>query len=128
MPKPFHLGCDWCMDPNCPGRNGIWTFPAVRWLLDPDYYALPPDFGWAPPDKMPVRREYVEYQKYHPETFYGMKGGGLKSSYPVIGQPTDTSQLGYYYQKVPQWQPIPGRGIIDRWLSTRTVYGRSASR
>lgn len=23
--------------------------------------------------------------------------------------PTDTTQLGYYYQKVPTWAPVPGR-------------------
>lgn len=111
MPCPLHGGCDTCWDASCPGGKGFWTFPAVRWALDPGYYAVAPDHGWAPPDKAPVRRSYVTYSQYHPQTWYGAQAGGKgrkNKSYPIIGQPTDTAQMGYYYQQVPTWKPRPG--------------------
>jgi len=40
LPCPFHGACNYCGSPNCPGNHGIWTIPAVRWAVDPNYYAL----------------------------------------------------------------------------------------
>ena len=103
MPLPFHGCCDYCADANCPGKKGFWTFPAVRWALDPDYYTVSPDYGWSPPAKVPVRRSNVTYSDYGPAT--SGAGRQVATRRPIIATPTDTTQLGYYYQHVPTWQP-----------------------
>lgn len=113
MPLPFHGCCNYCADSNCPGGKGFWTFPAVRWILDPDYYAVAPDYGWSPPARVPVRRQNVTYANYGPAA-WGAKGSASPAAHrrPIIATPTDTTQLGYYYQHVPTWQarnilPVP---------------------
>ncbi|MGZ0172787.1 MAG: hypothetical protein ACKVHE_24885 [Planctomycetales bacterium] len=105
MPLPFHGCCDYCADANCPGKKGFWTFPAVRWALDPDYYAVSPDYGWSPPAKVPVRRSNVTYTNWGPNNARGGGNGQAATRRPIIATPTDTTQLGYYYQHVPTWQP-----------------------
>jgi hypothetical protein len=114
MPLPFHGCCDYCGDANCPGKKGLWTFPFVRWVLDPDYYTVAPDYGWSPPARVPVRRQNVTYQNYGPNAWGGAGAGdsnagaagqGQPQRRPIIATPTDTTQLGYYYQHVPTWQP-----------------------
>lgn len=67
-----------------------------------------PDTGWAPPARMPVNYDGVWYGAYHPQAWYGNPGGGFMANYPVVYQPNDTTQLGYYYHKVPTWQSRPG--------------------
>lgn len=111
MPLPFHGCCDYCADANCPGKKGFWTFPAVRWVLDPDYYTVSPDYGWSPPGKVPIRRSNVTYQNWGPNQWNSYAGMSKKRA-PIIATPTDTTQLGYYYQHVPTWQsknilPVP---------------------
>lgn len=59
----------------------------------------------------PVPRVPVSYRRYWPDRWYGMPGGGISPKAPrapVIYMPNDTTQLGYYYQRVPRWQPRPG--------------------
>jgi hypothetical protein len=115
MPLPFHGCCDYCADPGCPGKKGLWTFPFVRWVLDPDYYAVAPDYGWSPPARVPVRRQNIPYQNYVPQNWTGQQANGnapAAQGRPIIATPTDTTQLGYYYQHVPTWQsmnnlPVP---------------------
>lgn len=105
MPRPLHGCCDYCAEPGCPGKKGCWTFPIVRWILDPDYYAVAPDYGWSPPAKVSIRRQNVTYGNYAAN---GQRGGGNGQSMrraPFVGTPTDTTQLGYYYQHAPTWQP-----------------------
>jgi hypothetical protein len=67
-----------------------------------------PDAGWAPPAHFPVNYDKTWYASYHPQAFYGNPGGGFIANYPVVYQPTDTTQLGYYYHNVPTWQSRPG--------------------
>lgn len=62
-----------------------------------------PDSGWAPPQSMPMTRTSRSYTAYNN---YGM--GGYAPAAPMIYQPTDTTQQGYSYANVPQWQPNPG--------------------
>lgn len=110
MPCPLHGGCNTCWDARCPSGKGVWTTPAVRWMLDPNYYAVAPDHGWSPPDKAALNRGYITYGQYHPEEWYGTGSPGRARqvpSYPIVGQPTDTAQLGNYYQQVPMWKPRP---------------------
>ena len=110
MQVPLFGGCCACGNAYCSGGHSFWTFPAVRWTLDPNYYAVSPDHGWDVPGKWPVSRQYVTYTQYTPNDWYGAgtaKQSQPVRSYPVIGQPTDTAQMGYYYQQVPTWQPRP---------------------
>lgn len=106
---PLHQR-DYC-DPCSQDQHGIWTPPVVRWVVDPNYYTVAPDYGWSEPGKWPIVRRSPVYNKYTPDVWYGTGRGGQPQgaqAYPVIATPTDTSQLGYYYQTVPQWQPNPG--------------------
>lgn len=68
-----------------------------------------PGHGWCPPSKYPVSpRAGVAYIKYWP-TYWSGQGPGEPIQYnPVVYTPTDTTQLGYYYQHVPQWYRMPG--------------------
>ena len=69
-----------------------------------------PGIVWLP-SIHPVRRAPVYYQRYWPRRWYGTKGGGIAADAPrapVVYLPTDTTQMGYYYQRTPQWQPRPG--------------------
>ncbi|MEP3482207.1 MAG: hypothetical protein ABJZ55_23380 [Fuerstiella sp.] len=61
-----------------------------------------PDSGWAPPQTVPVTRMGGGYTAYNN---FGM--GGYPAAAPMVYQPTDTTQQGYSYANVPQWQPNP---------------------
>ncbi len=63
-----------------------------------------PDAGWNAPAHLPVNYDGVWYGSYLPQNAYGTQGGGFIANYPSVYQPTDTTQLGYYYAKVPTWQ------------------------
>lgn len=71
-----------------------------------------PDAGWNAPAHLPVNYDGAWYGSYLPQNAYGTSGGGFIANYPTVYQPTDTTQLGYYYNKVPTWQTrsdmIPG--------------------
>lgn len=97
----------------CTQQRGIYTRPAIRWLLDPNYYGVAPDYGWAPPGRSSIHRDNVTYRRFHPSVYYGQqtpKGREVKR-YPIIAQPTDTTQQGYYYQHVPVWGGAP-KGML----------------
>ena len=53
----------------------------------------------------------MTYQRYWPNAWYGQAGSGFTGvnvNYnPAVYMPTDTTQLGYYYQQVPFWRPVP---------------------
>lgn len=81
-----------------------------------------PDYGYSPPSKIPLLRRGVEYSAYYPNQWYGTGGDYCQSSAPMVYQPTDTTQLGFYYQHVPFWQPrpnfVPDRPIPADWHVT----------
>ncbi len=81
--------------------------PGAMWLVDPKTYILPSDFGWSYPIKRAIIRRNLTYQRYWPAQWTGERTKAAVSSYPMVAQPTDTMQLGYYYQHVPTWQPRP---------------------
>jgi hypothetical protein len=94
-------------------QKGMYTLPAIRWMLDPNYYGVAPDYGWGSPGRYPLERNNVTYRRFHPSVYYGnrrAKGQEVKR-YPIIAQPTDTSQHGYYYQHVPVWGGPP-KGML----------------
>lgn len=107
--------------PSCPPSSGpgyartcntdCCLKPAIKWLVCPRYYILPPDYGWNAPTKVPVNRNGVAYYRYWPEHWYGTGSSkpGEYRTYPTVGNPTDTTQLGYTYQHVPTWQSQPSR-------------------
>ncbi len=90
----------------CDSRCAGWTRPlfpnncAARCCATKAY----PDAGWNPPTHMPVNYDGAWYGSYLPQHAYGTPGGGFIANHPTVYQPTDTTQLGYYYHKVPTWQ------------------------
>ena len=64
--------------------------------------------GWQMPGRAPVDRLQVQYLRYYPQRWYGTPGSALPQVAPQVYMPTDTTQLGFYYQRVPTWQPVPG--------------------
>jgi len=82
--------------------------PLGAMLHEEDTYS--PDHGWSRVSKRPIRRMPVQYYRWWPNKWYGEPGSGLSRRaprFPVVHTPTDTTQLGAYYQRVPQWQPNP---------------------
>ena len=79
-----------------------------------------PDDGWARPIKHPIRRNPVEYRRYWPSKWWGQPGSALSArrpAFPQVYMPTDTTQLGYYYQAAPQWRPNPAMVPPMPWPS-----------
>ncbi|MBL8851980.1 MAG: hypothetical protein JNG89_20070 [Planctomycetaceae bacterium] len=61
-----------------------------------------PTAGWVAPGRIPMHRTWVPYWKFYPNQWSGQPAGP-QTRLPVIYTPTDTTQLGYYYQHVPHW-------------------------
>ncbi|HIF00951.1 MAG TPA: hypothetical protein EYG03_27625 [Planctomycetes bacterium] len=80
------------------------------------------DSGWSPPARLPVNRTGGWYQSYWPGKWYGNPGGGFQGGAPMVYQPTDTTQLGYSYNRVPTWRPNPG--MIPRVPSPSNYHTR----
>ena len=61
------------------------------------------NYGWGIPS---ARLSPVGgYTAWHPDVPFTQRGGRLPGGiYPTVYHPTDTTQLGYYYNKVPSWQ------------------------
>ncbi|MCA8982546.1 MAG: hypothetical protein KDA76_02205 [Planctomycetaceae bacterium] len=70
---------------------------------------LAPGTGWCAPGKVPMVRERVEYWKYYPNYWSGYGPGPATPYLPMVHTPTDTAQLGFYYQHVPTWTAQPWR-------------------
>ncbi len=66
-----------------------------------------PGTGYAPPGKAPIVRTNVGYGTAWPEYWNGQGYGTPIPFTPAVYTPTDTTQLGYYYQTVPTWVPMP---------------------
>lgn len=79
------------------------------------------DAGYSPPAKYPLLRRGVQYSEYYPAYWYGT-GPMPAATAPMVYQPTDTTQLGFYYQHVPFWMPdpnrVPARPIPAQWNVT----------
>ena len=104
------IGCPAFQFGNCGPGNGCMTNSCLSNSLIGRCCGTKayPDSGWAPPAHLPVNRDRIWYGSYYPQAFYGSPGGGFVASYPQVYQPTDTTQLGYYYANVPTWQSRPG--------------------
>ncbi len=64
--------------------------------------------GWVPPSAQMIQRTPVQYQRYYSNQWMGQPGPTGAANYQQIYMPTDTTQLGFYYQSVPTWQPRAG--------------------
>jgi hypothetical protein len=54
-------------------------------------------------------RAAVTYRRWFPGAWTGEPSTADPNfRYPMVYTPTDTTQLGYYYQRVPVWQRMPG--------------------
>jgi hypothetical protein len=61
------------------------------------------NYGWGVPSSRlsPIGG----YTAWHPDVPYTQRGGRLPGGiYPTVYQPTDSTQLGYYYNHTPGWQ------------------------
>ncbi len=119
-----------CPNGGCPngychgGAHGLGCFQET-------YCKNSPDHGYSPPAKYPLHRRGVEYTSNFPSQWYGTPGASYVGA-PMVYQPTDTTQLGYYYQHVPFWRPtvgmLPQRPIPSQWHTTApTAYSTSFS-
>jgi len=106
----------------------------VRW--DEDWYGYQNQGPWMRPIRRPIYRVPVQYARYWPTSYYTGRNNP-RARYarplPMVYQPTDTTQLGFYHQRVPQWQPrpgaIPGAPWPPNWHYTiPTRYGAYDSR
>lgn len=84
------------------------------------YCTHSPDHGYSVPGKWPIQRYGVQYQHLFPYAWYSVyTGQPYVVAAPQIYQPTDTTQLGYYGQHVPFWQPnpamLPARPVPAQW-------------
>jgi hypothetical protein len=68
---------------------------------------LDPTRGFRPYASAPVYREAVVYYRYWPDKWYGDPSFNLRPMFPQVYMPTDTTQQGFYYARVPQWMPNP---------------------
>ena len=84
---------------------------------------LPPDYGWQAPIAYPVQRVPVKYHDYYPAQWYGLPGSQKARVAPTVFMPTDTTQLGYYHQQVPTWQPAAA-GSFPAPPDPRTLHRR----
>ena len=66
---------------------------------------LPPDHEFQRPVGYPVQRVPVTYQNWYPNQWYGLPGSQKAAVAPTVFMPTDTTQLGFYHQRVPTWKP-----------------------
>ena len=114
---PTGFGQD-CQSGACPTCRG----GCLHGKFGEHYCKHSPDYGYAPPTKYPLHRRGVEYTNYFPQKWYGAGADYSQSPAPMVYQPTDTTQLGYYYQHVPFWQPMPNRlpprPIPSQWHTT----------
>ncbi|VAX38216.1 hypothetical protein MNBD_PLANCTO02-3269 [hydrothermal vent metagenome] len=62
---------------------------------------------WEAPTTHRIYPGFFYYQRAYPDYWQGQPHPAIRRTAPVIFTPTDTTQLGYYYQHVPVWQPNP---------------------
>ncbi len=111
----------YCPDGSCPGGAGQCPYcqGGHGGCFNEHCCKHSPDYGYSPPAKYPLHRRGVEYTSYFPAQWYGAGADYSRSQAPMVYQPTDTTQLGFYYQHVPFWQPqpnrVPERPIPAQW-------------
>ena len=101
----------------------------------PGKLVVPPYYNWHRVVRRPIWRTPVVYNRYWPNHYYtggqAWSGVGAAQPLPVVTHPTDTTQMGVYYQQVPMWQPNPRMVPPTPWpwdwhytVPAQAVYGR----
>lgn len=119
-------GCSTCGTPTYQNGHGfshgqhfyVEQGPLSNMFTPDNSCTYSPGHGWSRPVAYPIERRPVEYQRFWPTRWYGQPGGGVAANaqhYPTVYQPTDTTQMGYYYQAVPQWRPNPSMVPPSPW-------------
>ena len=107
---------------NCPSGRCMRCRGCLSGKFCEHYCKHSPDYGYSPPSQYPLLRRGAEYTNYYPAAWYGAGADYSHSQAPMVYQPTDTTQLGFYYQHVPYWQPqpnmVPPRPIPAEWHIT----------
>ncbi len=115
------------------GDVGPKPGPLTTMLRDDGSCTLPPDHGWVQPQKgPPIERVPVTYSNFYPQYWHGDPRAAQSQQnaprFPQVSHPTDTTQLGYYYQTVPSWQPNPYMIPPDpnpfAWLDRQSAFGQ----
>ncbi len=127
---------DGYVDGTCPHCQGKHKHKGG--VFKEHYCTHSPDHGYSIPGKWPIQRRGVEYQHLFPPAYYSVyTGAPYLQAAPQVYMPTDTTQLGYYYQHVPFWQPapqmLPPRPVPAQWHHYAPVvyasqYGRMYSK
>lgn len=118
-------GCSNGMCGNCNGKKKCGMVPVDPCYCDPrdlELYSaqgynvpvavpLPPvvrstyNYGWGVPSSRLIRVG-ARYTQNQPEVPFTQSGGRLPGGqYPMVYQPTDTTQTGFYYVNTPRWMP-----------------------
>lgn len=93
------------------------------------------NYGWGVPSSRLTRINSF-YDQYYPNawtTQAGNEEARAANHPPVIYSPTDTTQFGFYYRRVPTWQPVPSiRGgtpvpLAARFVAAQPGYGYGAA-
>jgi len=120
--------------PNCQQCEIPLVTPLACWLIKPNAYILSSDHGWSYVIKRPIVTQNITYQHYWPQASQAAKNSRNRvpvSAYPMVAQPTDTMQLGYYYQHAPRWQPrpdmLPRPPIPSQWHIRKCGYRADGS-
>lgn len=111
---------------NCPTGDCPYCRGCFHGKFCDHYCKHSPGYGYTPPGKYPLLRRGVQYDTMYPAQWYGAGGECIVSSAPMVYQPTDTTQLGFYYRHVPFWQPYPNplpvRPVPAEWHVTPAPY------
>ncbi len=106
----YGAGCGVCGSGYCTNPCHAKLMHKLHWLSP--YHSgctHSPDHGWAPPGHFPQQRVAATYRNWFPNSWTGQPSNADPNfRYPMVYQATDTTQLGYYYQRVPQWLPRAG--------------------
>jgi hypothetical protein len=63
------------------------------------------NYGWGVPSSRLIRVG-AKYNQWYPDVPYTQTAGRLPGGvYPMVYQPTDTTQLGFYQMHTPRWLP-----------------------
>ncbi len=119
-------GCNSC-NPCC--ANLSMSVRRIMAWIDPcsGVCMYSPTHGFTPPSKRPYFRQPVSYKHNYPANWVGGVPSGHSGYRPAVYTPTDTTQLGYYYQKVPTWVPVPGMTPPAPHPSQLHYYGPTAA-
>lgn len=103
-------------------RPGSHAHQILDWFNPHGMCVHSPDHGWAPPGKMHTPHpQQVAYNKMFPDAWTGQTGAGAMGGPRAVQvyMPTDTTQLGYYYQAAPRWHAqrgmVPGVPDPRQW-------------